>query len=109
MVLLGFIFGFVMQKGQVFAPYVIRDQFLFTRFIMLKMFLSALASSLVVQSLMCYFDNSKFEKSRECYCKKSGILRIIIGGVLLGIGMVFAGSCPGNIFVQIGSMVENVQ
>ena len=35
----GYLFGFFMQKGQVFAPQNIIDQFTFDKFIMLEMFL----------------------------------------------------------------------
>ena len=43
----GFLFGFVLEKSKVYDPQIIRDQMVFKRFIMLKMFLSALTASTV--------------------------------------------------------------
>jgi uncharacterized membrane protein YedE/YeeE len=42
-------FGFLLEKGRVFEPSVIVDQFDFSNITMLKMFLSAVASSMCVQ------------------------------------------------------------
>ena len=43
--IMGILFGFFMNKARVFEPKVIRDQFRFERFIMLKMFLAAAGTS----------------------------------------------------------------
>jgi hypothetical protein len=106
MIISGFIFGFLMQKGQVFAPMNISDQFTFDKFIMLKMFLSAAASSMLIQIMMSLFDSEFFNKTRTE--NKTMMWKIIFGGCILGTGMFVAGSCPGNIYVQIGTNVENV-
>jgi len=45
--LLGFLFGYAMEKAKVYEPKAIRQQMIFRRFIMLKMFLSAFASSTI--------------------------------------------------------------
>ena len=42
---LGFLFGYAMEKAKVYEPKAIRQQMIFRRFIMLKMFLSAFATS----------------------------------------------------------------
>jgi hypothetical protein len=42
---LGFLFGYAMEKAKVYEPKAIRQQMIFSRFIMLKMFLSAFATS----------------------------------------------------------------
>jgi len=41
----GFLFGYAMEKAKVYEPIAIRQQMIFRRFIMLKMFLAALATS----------------------------------------------------------------
>eukprot|EP00485_Elphidium_margaritaceum_P019030 CAMPEP_0202726294 /NCGR_PEP_ID=MMETSP1385-20130828/184539_1 /ASSEMBLY_ACC=CAM_ASM_000861 /TAXON_ID=933848 /ORGANISM="Elphidium margaritaceum" /LENGTH=593 /DNA_ID=CAMNT_0049392511 /DNA_START=29 /DNA_END=1809 /DNA_ORIENTATION=+ len=51
-VCMGVVFGFALNRGRVFEPAVIMDQFLFTRWIMMKMFLSAAATSTLCISLM---------------------------------------------------------
>ena len=43
--LLGFLFGYAMEKAKVYEPIAIRQQMIFRRFIMLKMFLAAFATS----------------------------------------------------------------
>ncbi|CAF2773435.1 unnamed protein product [Rotaria sp. Silwood2] len=35
------------------------------------------------------------------------ILHYIFGGTLIGLGMVICGSCPGTVFVQVGSGIVN--
>jgi len=55
MIISGYLFGFLMQKGQVFAPHAISSQFTFECFIMLKMFLAAVTSSIVVQTYFSLF------------------------------------------------------
>ena len=42
---LGLLFGFAMEKAKVYEPIAIRQQMIFKRFIMLKMFLAAFATS----------------------------------------------------------------
>jgi uncharacterized membrane protein YedE/YeeE len=106
MIISGYLFGFLMQKGQVFAPQNIIDQFTLDKFIMLKMFLSAAASSIIIQSLMSMYDETFFDKTRTE--NKVSMWRIVLGGCILGAGMFIGGSCPGNIYVQIGNNVQNV-
>jgi len=40
----------------------------------------------------------KFEKKTKFF---SLAFHLLIGGSLIGVGMVLAGSCPGTIFVQM--------
>ena len=42
---LGFVFGYAMEKAKVYEPKAIRQQMIFKRFIMLKMFLAAFGAS----------------------------------------------------------------
>ena len=44
---LGFFFGYAMEKAKVYEPRAIRQQMIFRRFIMLKMFLSAFGTSML--------------------------------------------------------------
>jgi len=65
MVLCGFVFGFCMQKGQVVLPEVIANQFNLSSFIMLKMFVAAIAASLLSLSLYSMINPLSFEGSRS--------------------------------------------
>mmetsp|Transcript_69646 Transcript_69646/g.150037 ORF Transcript_69646/g.150037 Transcript_69646/m.150037 type:complete len:113 (+) Transcript_69646:114-452(+) len=102
----GMVFGFVMQKGQVFAPKVIEGQFKLEDFTMLKMFLGAFVTSLLFQALMAVFMESHWKPSRA-FNGSGHKTKVFLGASVLGIGMTVAGSCPGNVFVQLGSAVEN--
>ncbi|XP_002735554.1 uncharacterized protein LOC100377376, partial [Saccoglossus kowalevskii] len=93
----GIIFGFACEKGRVFEPSIIRDQMLFTKFLMLKMFLSAVTSSMVVFSLLSMLPpTSKYYAAarREFMAtmRSRSILSSIIGGAMLGAGMTLCGA-----------------
>lgn len=106
--ILGFLFGFVLEKSKVYDPLIIKDQLIFKRFIMLKMFFSALAASTLV---IFFYRNtfltaySKIYETVRDQLKARSTLSLIGGGVILGFGMAIAGSCPGMIFVQLGAGV----
>ena len=96
-IVMGIVFGFALEKSKVFDPATIVGQFQFRNFTMLKVFLSAIATGLVVFSIffLLGFDRLTW--------KTTIISTDIIGGLLLGIGTVIAGACPGTVFAQIGA------
>lgn len=54
--LLGLLFGYAMEKAKVYEPKAIRQQMIFRRFVMLKMFLAAFATSsfaILLTALIC--------------------------------------------------------
>lgn len=74
---------------------------------MVKMFMSAVGSGLLVFSLIAYFDPERFAKSQNG--KRNlihrGVIGPLVGGMILGIGLALAGACPGIVYIQIGSFV----
>lgn len=96
-VVMGLVFGFALEKGRVFEPGVIIGQMQLRNFTMLKMFLSAVATSAVVIVFMIVFLDI------ELHPKAAHYLPNIIGGLLLGGGMVLSGACPGTVLAQIGA------
>ena len=58
---LGFLFGYAMEKAKVYEPKAIRQQMVFRRFIMLKMFLAAFASSMCSILLVALIFKKKYE------------------------------------------------
>lgn len=105
-IFMGLFFGFAIGKGQVFEPQVIVEQFLMRKFIMLKMFLSAVCSGLVVLAVLSKLQGKKLAEARKKKVSGSrGIPATILGGSLLGIGMALCGACPGTVWVQLGSGV----
>ncbi|XP_072044614.1 thiosulfate transporter TsuA-like isoform X2 [Amphiura filiformis] len=106
----GFMFGLAMEKGRVYEPRVIRSQFIYERFIMVKMFLAAVGFGALCLALLSVlpFTREPFERAFKSYAAclpRKGILAVIIGGSLLGAGMVVAGACPGMVLVQVGAWV----
>jgi hypothetical protein len=86
---MGFIFGLVFEKSRVFEPKVIQAQFRFEKWLMLKMFAAAMASS-AVSLIIIYLSSIKmFNHVRDTFhgCKRRGIFTAVIpGGLLLGAG-----------------------
>ncbi|XP_076442413.1 uncharacterized protein LOC143281215 [Babylonia areolata] len=108
----GIIFGFALEKGRVFEPQVIIDQMLFTRFVMLKMFLSASATSMFVFSSLSMLPatHQHFARAMREFTSgfgNKGVVSSLVGGSILGIGMTLSGACPGMIMVQVGTGTQN--
>eukprot|EP00484_Ammonia_sp_Unknown_P005319 CAMPEP_0197052230 /NCGR_PEP_ID=MMETSP1384-20130603/26736_1 /TAXON_ID=29189 /ORGANISM="Ammonia sp." /LENGTH=403 /DNA_ID=CAMNT_0042484903 /DNA_START=42 /DNA_END=1253 /DNA_ORIENTATION=- len=105
-VIMGMIFGFVLNKGRVFEPGIIVDQFLFKRWVMMKMFLSAAASSTLCLSLMQLVSPREYKITRA-KCAVYNLFGSVVGGAILGAGMAIGGICPGMVLAQIGAGVPN--
>ncbi|XP_071963645.1 uncharacterized protein [Antedon mediterranea] len=106
----GIVFGFAMEKGRVFEPWLIRQQMQFRKFVMMKMFLSAVASSLICFSVMSVAFKSSFQTASRNYLTgvfSKSVTATSVGGAFLGAGMTLSGGCPGNVLIQFGSGVNN--
>eukprot|EP00960_Hanusia_phi_P052694 761588-Hanusia_phi.AAC.2 len=107
---MGLVFGAAMDMGKVTLPLVIREQFIFKRFIMLKMFLGASGSSAFFIAILSIIAPREFEAARTEFMgcvEGKGIFATGLGAFILGCGMALAGSCPGMVLVQLGSGVAN--
>jgi uncharacterized membrane protein YedE/YeeE len=94
---IGILFGFLLVKSRVFDPSVIFNQFRLKDWTMMKVFLTAIATGLVIYSIL-------FSAGFERLIWKVTILHTdIIGGLLLGVGVAMAGACPGTVFAQLGA------
>ena len=94
--LMGSIFGVVLEKSGVLDPDTIIGQLQLRRFTMLRVFLSAIITGLLVYFALYHLGYERLN------WKIMSIGPDIIGGSLLGIGIAFAGGCPGTVFGQIG-------
>lgn len=93
----GIVFGFALEKSRVFEPGVIVGQMQMRSFIMLKVFLAAVITGLVVLAVL----NGAFgvKLSLKPLLWKADV----IGGLILGIGIAVAGACPGTSLAQLGA------
>lgn len=106
--LIGFLFGYAMEKSKVYEPVAIRQQMIFQKFIMLKIFLTTFAMStlsiLIVALIFKNYYEKIFQTGKDALKNKT-IIILISGGLLIGVGMQISGSCPGIVLVQLGAGV----
>jgi hypothetical protein len=94
---MGAVFGIALEKSRVFEPGTIVSQMQLRTFLMLKIFLTAVATGLVVLAVL----NGVWGVTM--YPKALVWQADIVGGLLLGAGISIAGACPGTVFAQIGA------
>lgn len=95
--LMGIVFGFALEKSRVFEPGVIVGQMQLRNFIMLKVFLTAVATGAVVLAVLNGFGFVKLAPKATLYAAD------IAGGLILGMGIALAGACPGTVLAQVGA------
>jgi len=95
--LMGAVFGLALEKSRVFEPGVIVGQMQMRNFIMLKVFLTAVATGAVVLAVLNGFGLVKLQPKAALYAAD------IVGGLILGIGIALAGACPGTTLAQVGA------
>lgn len=93
----GIVFGFALEKSRVFEPGIIVGQMQLKSFIMLKIFLAAVITGLIVLAVLNGFFGTKL------HLKPLLFRADIIGGLILGAGITIAGACPGTTLAQIGA------
>jgi uncharacterized membrane protein YedE/YeeE len=107
---MGVVFGLALQKGRVFEPLVIRAQMHMESFIMMKMFLSAMATSAASFALLDAAAPQRMQHVRAafhgCFATKSP-RSVLLGGLVLGVGMYVGGCCPGMLLIQLGAGVSS--
>jgi hypothetical protein len=95
--LMGVVFGVALEKSRVFEPAVIVGQMQLRNFLMLKVFLTAVATGAVVLAALNGFGFVKLQPKAALYAAD------IVGGLMLGVGIALAGACPGTVLTQIGA------
>lgn len=94
---MGIVFGFALEKSRVFEPGIIVGQMQMRNFIMLKVFLAAVATGAVVLAVLNGFGYVKLQPKAALYAAD------IVGGLILGAGITLAGACPGTTLAQVGA------
>ncbi|NJM33860.1 MAG: YeeE/YedE family protein [Rhodomicrobium sp.] len=95
--LMGFVFGWALEKSRVFEPGMIVGQMQLRNFIMLKVFLTAVATGMVIVTVFQTFGLAKL------HIKELHVAGVILGGLLLGAGISLSGACPGTALAQVGA------
>ncbi|ADD68846.1 protein of unknown function DUF395 YeeE/YedE [Denitrovibrio acetiphilus DSM 12809] len=95
--IIGFIFGFLLQKTGLGHYDKIVNQFRFRDNTMLKFVLGALTSGMMTIAIFKSAGLLSPVSMPDTY-----ILGNASGGLILGIGMVIAGACPGTLIAGIG-------
>lgn len=102
----GALFGVALEKSKTNVPFVVSGQMELKVFIMMRMFLAALATSTVAVWALDYMGVRK-RQVRTSIALGFGIFNglggNVLGGFLLGSGMYLSGSCPGTLWSQLGS------
>jgi uncharacterized protein len=95
--LMGIVFGFGLEKSRVFEPGMVVGQMQLRNFIMLKVFLSAIATGAVVLGVMNGLGLVSISPKAALYGSD------LVGGLVLGTGITLAGACPRTVLAQIGA------
>ena len=94
--MMGVVFGIALEKSRVFEPGMIVGQMQLRNFIMLKIFLTAVATGALILAVLNGFGFVKLQPKAALYAAD------VVGGILLGAGIALAGACPGTTLAQIG-------
>lgn len=94
---MGLVFGIALEKSRVFEPGVIIGQLQLRNFIMLKMFLAAVITGLLVLAVLNGVWGVALHPKALLW--KANLL----GGLMLGAGLAIAGACPGTVMAQVGT------
>ena len=105
--IMGVLFGAAFYKSHVYEPHMIRGQFLFQRFVMLKVFFSAMGTGALLLAAMSAAGLPQFESARELWrptaTTRGWVTGPALGGFLLGVGMAVSGACPGMVMAAWGA------
>lgn len=94
---MGVAFGLALEKSKVMEPGCLIGQFQMSNFTMLKVLLTAVATGLVILAALHGFGIVKLS------VKAALVGNMVVGGLLLGVGIVLAGACPGTALAQLGA------
>ena len=98
----GAIFGFALEKSRAFEPGLVVGQFQGRRFIMIKVWFTALATALISLALLSELGIV------HLHPKPVLLFGDLAGGLLFGAGMALAGGCPAAAMAQLGAGYKDV-
>lgn len=92
----GILFGFLLQKGQVAKFQVILGQLLLRDWTVIKIMGTAIAVGTIGVNILVAAGMASL------HIQTASLTRVVIGGVLFGIGMAVFGLCPGTSVAACG-------
>ena len=92
----GILFGILLQKGQVAKFQTILGQFLLKDWTVLKVMATAIAVGTIGVHVLVAGGQASL------HIQTAALARVIIGGILFGIGLVIFGLCPGTSVAACG-------
>ena len=93
MICLGAVEGFLFVKVSIINPIAIVEQFRFKMWIVMKIFLMVVGSSMFVQSIFDYVSPSFYNETRAVRYIKNGFIKAALGGAFIGFGRLHGGHC----------------
>mgnify|MGYP001618965350 FL=1 len=100
----GIFFGIVLTKAEAVSWYRIYEMFQFQSFHMFGIIGTALFTGIIgLQIIKRYKIKDSSGLPINIIEKERGFWRYIIGGSLFGLGWALVGSCPGPIFILLGT------
>ena len=103
-IFVGFVFGIVLTKSEAVSWYRIYEMFLFQSFHMYGIIMTAIITGVIgIQLIKRKNIKDIAGLPIEIQDKEKGTFRYWIGGLIFGLGWALVGTCPGPIFILIGS------
>ncbi|SHJ64374.1 hypothetical protein SAMN05444337_2342 [Flavobacterium haoranii] len=100
----GIIFGIVLTKSEAVSWYRIFEMFRFESFHMYGIICTAIVTGIIGLQIIKKMRVKDFNGYPIMIVEKEkGFYRYVIGGLLFGLGWGLVGSCPGPIFILIGT------
>ena len=104
--LVGVFFGIILVKSEAVSWYRIYEMFRFQSFHMYGIIGTAIGSGIIFLQLSkrSYI---KSIKGANIFVpkKEKGIVRYIVGGIIFGLGWALIGTCPGPMYILLGTGV----
>ena len=101
--LLGIIFGITLIKADAVSWFRMQEMFHFQGFQMYGIFMTAIPTAALSVFLIRKFNIKTLDGEPVQVIKKKFHLGYIFGSIIFGVGWALTGTCPGPIYVQIGS------
>ena len=101
--LLGIIFGTTLIKADAVSWFRMQEMFRFQGFQMYGIFMTAIPTAAISLFIIRKFNIKTLDGEPVKIIKKKFHLGLCLRSILFGIGWALTGTCPGPIYVQIGS------